>query len=154
MSRPYRDEFGPPEKIAKSTILSEVLEDAKFKGKVIEYVWDFGLNWSHIITVKGRAETTDTMVCLSGKNKPPGEYPPFFIDRFKRKDKEDVNHRLARLRSKSNEIHDGDGGEDDEEEHEDFDEEHGEEDREEGYPYSSPESHPGLDRSAAAPLTE
>jgi hypothetical protein len=154
MSHPYGDEFGPSEKVAKSTTLSEVLEDAKFKGKVIEYVWDFGLNWSHIITIKGRAEATDTMMCLSGKKKPPGEYLPFFIDPFKRKDKEDVNRRLARLRSKSNGIYDGDGGEDDEEEHEGFDEEDGEEDRDEGYPYSSPESHPGLDRSAAMQLPE
>jgi hypothetical protein len=91
-------------------------------------VWELGLNWSHIITVKGRAEATDTMVCLSGKNKPPGEYPPFFIDPFKRKDKEDVNRRLARLRSQSNGIHDREDGEGDEEEHEDFYEEDGEED--------------------------
>jgi hypothetical protein len=38
INRPYRDEFGPPEKIAKPTTLAEVLEDAKFKGKAIEYV--------------------------------------------------------------------------------------------------------------------
>jgi hypothetical protein len=127
--------------------LDEVLEDARFKSRIIEYVWDFGLNWSHIITVKGRAEAIDTMVCLSGKNKPPGEYLPFTIDPFKRKDKEDVNRRLARLRSKSNGIHDGEDAESDEEEHEDFYEEESEEDRDEGYPYSSPESRPGVDRS-------
>jgi hypothetical protein len=154
VNRPYGDEFGPPEKIAKPTTLAEVLEDAKFKGKAIEYVWEFRLNWSHIITVKGRAEATDTMVCLSGKNKPPGEYPPFFIDPFKRKDKEDVNRRLARLRSQSNGIHDREDGEGDEEEHEDFYEEDGEEDCDGGYPYSSPESYPGLDRSVAVPPTE
>jgi hypothetical protein len=88
------------------------------------------------------------MVCLSGKKKPPEKYLPFPIDPFKRKDKEDVNRRLARLRSKSDGIH-GEDGEDDEHEHEDSYEEDGEEDRDEGYPYSSPESHPGLDRSAA-----
>jgi hypothetical protein len=58
MNRPYGDEFGPPEKIAKSTTLEDVLEDPQFRGKVIEYVEDFGLNWSHSITVKGRAEAT------------------------------------------------------------------------------------------------
>jgi len=38
MNRPYGDEFGPPEKIAKSTTLEDVLEDPQFRGKVIEYV--------------------------------------------------------------------------------------------------------------------
>jgi hypothetical protein len=68
------------------------------------------------------------MVCLSENNKPPGEYPPFFIDPFKRKDKEDFNRRLACLGSQSSGVRDGEDGEDDEEEHEDFYEEDGEED--------------------------
>ena len=37
------------------------------------YVYDFGDNWEHFMTVKGRADPADVFVCLSGTSHPATE---------------------------------------------------------------------------------
>ena len=54
--------------------LSQVFEDTKYKEKRIEYLYDFGDNWVHHITLIGRANIlTSTIACLSGEGGPAAE---------------------------------------------------------------------------------
>jgi hypothetical protein len=47
---------GPGSKPAKTTPVSEVFGIAKYRNKYISYLYDFGENWEHSITLIGRAE--------------------------------------------------------------------------------------------------
>ncbi|KAK3311014.1 MM3350-like domain-containing protein, partial [Chaetomium strumarium] len=37
-----------------------------YAGKQVIYMYDFGDNWEHNLSVEGRADPTDRFVCLSG----------------------------------------------------------------------------------------
>jgi Plasmid pRiA4b ORF-3-like protein len=54
--------------------LRDVFENTKYKNKKIEYLYDFGDNWEHSITLIGRASSsTNSIVCVSGEGGPAAE---------------------------------------------------------------------------------
>ncbi|KAF2452493.1 plasmid pRiA4b ORF-3-like protein-domain-containing protein [Lineolata rhizophorae] len=55
-----------PERPAKDVKLNEVFEDAKYRGRAMEYEYDFGDHWVHDISVEGRANATRAFECLDG----------------------------------------------------------------------------------------
>ena len=53
---------------SKQFMLRDVFENDNYKNKQIEYLYDFGDNWEHSITLIGRADTsTSSIVCISGE---------------------------------------------------------------------------------------
>ena len=55
-------------KNSKRWKLVDVFEKQRYKNKQVEYVYDFGDNWEHSITLIGRADTsTSSIICLSGE---------------------------------------------------------------------------------------
>jgi len=72
-------EFGnfgqhPPTRSSKKIKLLDVFEREGYKDKAIEYLYDFGDNWVHSVTLIGRAVTsTKKVVCLSGEGCPVAE---------------------------------------------------------------------------------
>jgi Plasmid pRiA4b ORF-3-like protein len=73
---PERDTspFGPAPQSSKQWRLRDVFENPTYKDKAIEYLYDFGDNWMHSITLIGRAlMSTSKIVCLSGEGSPAGE---------------------------------------------------------------------------------
>ncbi|KAI1260344.1 MM3350-like domain-containing protein [Xylariaceae sp. FL1019] len=55
-----------PEKKANAYKLHQLFDDAKYSGKQIVYTYDFGDNWEHYLTIKGRADATRKFTCLEG----------------------------------------------------------------------------------------
>jgi len=55
-----------PEKMADNYKLFQLFDDAKYQGRQIIYTYDFGDNWEHYLTIKGRAEPTFYFECLDG----------------------------------------------------------------------------------------
>jgi hypothetical protein len=92
---PHNLGFGPLEKRAEKLTLGDILQDEKYKGKVLVYTWDFGWNWNHVIVVKGQVPHDEAVVCRYGKGKPPGEvdFGPFTFDK---EDKGKVNKELKK----------------------------------------------------------
>lgn len=101
--------FGPLEKKAQETVLGDVLEDPRYKGRVITYLWDLGANFDHVVMVTGRAEATTTMRLLEGKGKVPGPYPPWDVERFEGVDLDEVNQELVGVLLERGEESDKDG---------------------------------------------
>ncbi|KAF2180838.1 hypothetical protein K469DRAFT_672320 [Zopfia rhizophila CBS 207.26] len=54
------------EKVAENTKLFQVLDDAEYTDKSMEYMYDFGDGWQHTITIEGRAKPSDHIVCIDG----------------------------------------------------------------------------------------
>lgn len=54
------------EKVSQKTKLWQVLDDAKYAGQDMEYMYDFGDGWNHKITLKGREKATDKFKCTEG----------------------------------------------------------------------------------------
>ena len=66
-AKPNDDEDAVPED-SKQWTLRDVFENNQYKNKQIEYLYDFGDNWEHSITLIGHAITsTSFIVCLSGE---------------------------------------------------------------------------------------
>ena len=64
----YEDYDGTIPEDSKQWRLCDVFENDEYKNKQIEYLYDFGDNWEHSITLIGRARTsTSSIVCLSGE---------------------------------------------------------------------------------------
>ncbi|KAK4233289.1 plasmid p 4b orf-3 family protein [Achaetomium macrosporum] len=61
------------EKQADQWALWKVFDSAKYRGKQVIYMYDFGDKWEHYLTVEGRADVTDRFVCLSGTGHPVAE---------------------------------------------------------------------------------
>jgi hypothetical protein len=73
----------------------DILEHSSYHGKVIKYLWDFGVNLSHILIVKGRIEASKNIKCISGKGgslRPSGRIRP-----FNDKNHVKINCRLAKI---------------------------------------------------------
>lgn len=80
--------------------MESVLDKEEFKGKKIVYLWDFGDNWEHVITVKGRGPASDAVELLAGRGHTPQGDWPFEIKVFRDEDKERINHQLAKYKVK------------------------------------------------------
>ncbi|KAF2277908.1 uncharacterized protein EI97DRAFT_488020 [Westerdykella ornata] len=54
------------ERRSDRTKVYELWGEKGFADKAIEYTYDFGDNWVHVVTLEGRAPPTERIVCLSG----------------------------------------------------------------------------------------
>lgn len=60
----------------KTTKLSDVFENEKYKNKYIEYTYDFGDGWEHSVLLFGRAEeavSSNFIFCIGGEGAPVAE---------------------------------------------------------------------------------
>jgi hypothetical protein len=62
-----------PEKRNDKLKLYEILEDARYRGRGLEYEYDFGDCWTHAITVIGRTDHSTTFSCIAGEGHPCAE---------------------------------------------------------------------------------
>jgi Plasmid pRiA4b ORF-3-like protein len=95
----YEEDFGVPQTQipAQTTTLADLLEDPRYDGKIIDYVWDFSQSWNHIITVKGRRDATTHMKLTFGKGKPPPGEPLLDSERLKKEDRKELNKQLSKI---------------------------------------------------------
>ena len=56
-----------PQKTGSKVRLFQVLDDAKYNGKPMEYEYDFGDCWCHDITLIGRENAASTFKCVDGE---------------------------------------------------------------------------------------
>lgn len=84
----------PPFRHANTTTLASVFDHRRYVGKKIVYLYDFGANWEHIITVGGKIPNTGVKISLA-KGHRPAKYPPHTQRLFTNEDKERINHHLA-----------------------------------------------------------
>jgi hypothetical protein len=56
-----------PECMSHMIKLHTVFDDEKYKNHELEYMYDFGDHWAHVIQVVGRADTTSKFVCTDGE---------------------------------------------------------------------------------------
>ncbi|GAB7339620.1 hypothetical protein MBLNU457_6215t1 [Dothideomycetes sp. NU457] len=82
---------------ADTTTISTILENARYKGRVLEYIWDFGWNWDHVINVKGRRPRSEEITLVKAKGKIPPDIAPFIHPLFMECDREEIVERLAAM---------------------------------------------------------
>src|SRR5579859_5353788 len=58
-----RQHPGTPECMSHMIKLHTVFDNDKYKNHKLEYMYDFGDHWAHVIQVVGRADTTSRFVC-------------------------------------------------------------------------------------------
>lgn len=87
----------PPELEADTTTIGTILEDSRYKDKVLEYIWDFGWNWDHVITVQGRPPKDDHITLVKAKGKIPPDVYPFIHPIFTELDRAEIVERLASM---------------------------------------------------------
>lgn len=56
-----------PQKTRSTVRLFQLLDDAKYKGKPMEYEYDFGDCWCHDITLIGRENASNTFKCVDAE---------------------------------------------------------------------------------------
>jgi hypothetical protein len=88
----------PDQRQANTTTLVSVLDDKEFKGKKTVYLWDFGDNWEHVITVTKRGPASDGVEFVSARGHRSKGNWPFEIKVFRGEDKERISRQLAKYK--------------------------------------------------------
>jgi len=97
LNRSSRRSRDPPALEADTTTIGTILEDAQYKGKILEYIWDFGQNWDHVITVQGRRPRNAHITLVEAKGKTPSDVAPFIHPMFTERDRQEIVERLAAM---------------------------------------------------------